>query len=244
MDKSKKIIRKNKLVKDLSDKLIREMFVLFEKYYDHVDYERFASDLKEKTHVFFFYEVKTNRLVGFSTIFRKTIPEIAPGTFLFSGDTVIHEDYWGSKALQKSFFWFILESKLLSPGRPVYWMLMSKGVKTYLMMRKNFEASYPNYQGKTPPPFDHILNEFYSMKFPGDFKKESGLILFKEKMGSVKSTLKPPPEKAVNNLDADYFFRINPQYSQGDELACVCEIQFSDFAFLTFKFFVPGFKRK
>lgn len=236
---SKKLRRSTLTIEELTSDLKVQMFKLFEQYYDHVTYERFLQDLNEKTHVFFFHEPETNRLVGFSTIFRKVIPEIAPGVFLFSGDTVIHEDYWGSKALQKSFFWFILKSKLLTPFAPLYWMLMSKGVKTYLMMRKNFKYSFPNVLGPTPKTYHHVLQSFYAMKFPGDFRSELGLILFKEKVGAVKHRLDVNPESIMNNPEAQFFAESNPRWDQGEELACVAEIRFTDFLFHVFKFFIP-----
>ncbi len=239
MTSRKKIIRQNALVEDLSEALKRDMFSLFEKYYDYVDFDRFLTDLNEKTHVFFFYEQGTKRLVGFSTIFRKEIPEIASGLFLFSGDTVIHEDYWGSKALQKSFFWFILESKIVSIRRPVYWMLMSKGVKTYLMMRKNFPASYPNYREKTPKEFKRVQNAFYQLKFPKHFKAESGLIVFEEKAGSVKTDSHFKPKEKTEDPEANFFYQKNPGFENGEELACICEIRFVDFSFHLKKFFLP-----
>jgi hypothetical protein len=238
-DKAKTLKRSTILMEKATSSLKQEMFELFEEYYDHVTYERFLADLNEKTHVFLFHEKGTNRLVGFSTIYRKKMKSVAPGIFLFSGDTVIHEDYWGSKALQKSFFWFILESKFLSPFSPVYWMLMSKGVKTYLMMRKNFKASYPNKFSKNPDMFDRVLKNFYSLKYPENYLHEKGLILFQEKIGSVKQSLELPTEKIMAHQDAVYFFDVNPNWMEGDELACVAEIRFTDFMFHIVKFFLP-----
>lgn len=240
----KALTRKTLLISELSETVKREMFALFEKYYDHVDYPRFLSDLSEKTHVFMFYDQQTSRLGGFSTIFRKEIPNIAKGCFLFSGDTVIHEDYWGSKSLQKSFFWFILESKLISPFRPVYWMLMSKGVKTYLMMRKNFVKSYPNGKEATPSEFKRVQTEFYKMKFPQDYNPATELILFKEKLGSVKAELVTPSDKALKDPESVFFYQKNPKHLDGDELACICEIRFTDFLLHVFKFFIPIFKTR
>lgn len=234
-----KVVRKLLRIEEVDESLQKEMFSLFEKYYDHVDYSRFKEHLREKTHVFLFLEGSGKKVIGFSTIYRKAIPEITKGTFLFSGDTVIHEDYWGNKMLQKSFFWFIIESKIRSPFSPVYWMLMSKGIKTYMMMRKNFYDSYPNYQRPTPPHFQETLNRFYEMKFPGDFNKKTGLILFKDKLGAIKASLTPPPEKVLVSEESKFFHKLNPNFLEGDELACICEIRFRDFFAHVFKFFIP-----
>ena len=241
---SKQNTRKLVNISDLTPARKEEMYGLFEKYYDDVSYPRFIKDLEEKTHVFIFEEKQTNRLIGFSTIYRKSIPDIAPGTFLFSGDTVIHEDFWGNKMLQKSFFWFIISSKIQSPFKPVYWMLMSKGVKTYLMMRKNFKQSFPNYQRKTPNHFQEALDQFYLMKFKDSYVSNRGLILFSEKMGSVKANLTKEQETSIRDLDSQFFFSKNPNYQAGDELACIAEIRFMDFLLHIFKYFIPIFPTK
>lgn len=238
-----KISRRFQKVESLSSEQIKIMFDLFQAYYDHVSFERFVQDLKEKTHVFMFYEKGSQRLVGFSTIFRKSLPKICRGSFLFSGDTVIHHDFWGSKALQKSFFFFILNSKLRSPFSPVYWMLMSKGVKTYLMMRKNFQESYPNYLRSIPNNVRHARDEFYKLKFDECYRPERGLILFPEKIGSVKNDIQNAPEGAKNDPDSLFFFKTNPGFGNGDELACICEIRFRDFLLHFFKYFIPVKKR-
>jgi hypothetical protein len=238
------ITRKLILVTSLNEKTIQEMFLLFGKYYDDVTLERFVLDLKEKTHVFMFYPKGSSRLIGFSTIYRKIIPEISSGLFLFSGDTVIHEDFWGSKALQKSFFWFILSSKFRSPLRPVYWMLMSKGVKTYLMMRKNFPYSFPNYLEAMPMVFKNARDAFYTIKFPGAFDAEKGLIRFPEKIGSVKEGTKQASHEALKDPEALFFFKMNPQFQAGEELACICEIRFKDFLYHIIKYFNPLWNHK
>lgn len=233
---SYQIKRKLLRIENLEPALVQEMFALFELYYDDVTFERFQSDLKEKTHVFMFFDGK--KLIGFSTIFRKTISSIGPGTFLFSGDTVIHQDYWGNRMLQKSFFWFLVSSKLRSPLRPVYWMLMSKGVKTYLMLRTNFFESYPNHLRPTPAQYQKTLDSFYSMKFGNSYSPETNLIRFKEKMGSVKSDVSAATAKILTDADSQHFYKKNPDFHEGVELACLGEIRFIDFASNVTKYFL------
>ena len=90
----------------LSEQTMSEMFDLFEKYYVEVSEAQFRSDLMEKTHVLMFKS--GDELIGFSTIFRKRIPAVGEGTFLFLGDTVIREDFWGSKILQTTFLRYVV----------------------------------------------------------------------------------------------------------------------------------------
>lgn len=224
--------------------LRKKMFSLFEKYYVDVDFSRFEGDLEEKTHVFLFYEKRTKELVGFSTISRRRMKDIAPGLFLFSGDTVLREDCWGSKILQQCFYRYIVASKLMTPHRPLYWMLMSKGFKTYMMMRMNFRRSYPNHSGPIPSLFQRVLDRYYGKKFGDAYDSKSGLITFPIPLGAVKGGFADPTEKQLADPDIRYFLKRNPDYRNGVELACVTEIQFTDFIGHVPKFFLKRRKPK
>lgn len=216
-------------VSALSEPVRGEMYSLFSKYYVDVNPDQFARDLSEKTEILFFRELKGNRLIGFSTVLRKKFPHISPGIFLYSGDTVIHEDYWGSKMLQRAFLKYVTQTKLQNIFKPVYWMLISKGFKTYLMMRKNSVNSWPRPFCPTPKHFLHLRDEFYQMKFGSDFSPQTGLIRFKEKKGAVKGEIADPKPYHLRDPDVAHFLALNPAYRDGVELACVTEIQLKDF---------------
>ena len=221
--------------------LKNEMFKLFEQYYDDVTFNGFSKDLAEKTHCFILRNSK-QKLIGFSTIFRRKefLPDSGQYTALFSGDTVIHKDYWGTKALQKAFFFYILQSKIFSFNKPVYWFLQSKGHKTYLMMRKNFIASFPNYKTPTPVKAQVVLNSFYRQKYGDNFKSKSGLIQFENSLGAAKIDMCKPSKEASLDKDTQFFLERNPDYAKGDELACICEIRFRDFLGHIPKYFLKG----
>jgi hypothetical protein len=232
-----KIVR----VSDLSADLRRRMFQLFERYYVDVNFDEFSHDLSEKTHCFLFWS--NDELVGFSTIFRKRIPEVAPGVFLFSGDTVLQEAYWGTKILQKAFFRYIVESKIRSLNEPLYWMLISKGYKTYLMMRKNFAQSYPARTRPTPSKYEKILNAFYGWKYPRHYNPKSHLIDFGRNHGAVKGKIAFPTEDRMSDPEVKYFMEHNPNFHEGIELACLAEILWSDFLGHIPKYFLRPFSR-
>jgi hypothetical protein len=213
-------------ISDLSAVDIAEMFTLFSQYYSDVSFEKFKSDLSEKTHVFVHKD--ESGWVGFSTIFRKKISGL-PGTYLYSGDTVLKESHWGSKLHQMSFFKYIVSSKLSSPFSPVYWMLISKGFKTYMMMRRNFAESYPSPFKKTPEALQKIMDRFYNAKFGTHYSPKSGLIDFNNPQGAVKANIASPSPDAIKDPEISYFLKLNPNYNLGVELACITEIRFSDF---------------
>jgi hypothetical protein len=226
----------------LSEKTIAEMFGLFEKYYVDVSEAQFRSDLMEKTHVMMFWAEA--ELIGFSTIFRKRIPAVGRGIFLFSGDTVIREDYWGSKVLQTTFLRYIVATKIAHPLEPVWWMLISKGFKTYMMMRKNFGCSFPRESRALPSLMRSIRNRFYSWKYGSAYNAESGLITFEHSHGAVRGQLAEPSAYHLKNPDVRFFLKNNPRYTDGVELACIAKIRFADLMALVFGYPLKAFLSK
>jgi hypothetical protein len=222
------------LASDLTDQHQAQMYEVYAKYYDTTTFEIFKKDLSEKTHVIIF--THHGRIIGFATKFLKEIPELGKGLFLFSGDTVMEQEYWGSKKLQKAFFWFTLRERLRRPFTPFYWMLISKGFKTYKMMRNNYPISYPQYKKPTPPEFQRRMDQFYAGKFGESYRPELGLIIFDFPSAAVKGDIAKPREKDLVNPDISYFLEKNPDYQKGVELACITEIRKRDFLTLLLKY--------
>ena len=224
----------------LSESDTTEMFLLFEKYYDGVTKEKFLVDLSEKQDVFLFYAHGSGQrtLAGFSTIFLRklSLPKLGlKAFFVFSGDTVIEEAFWNRKFLQRQFFTYVYSARLRNPAIPLYWMLMSKGHKTYLMMRKNFPTSYPNSLGPTPPNIQAMNDFFYSQKFGNAYDHKTGLISFEDSGGAVKPQFGFAQAKIGSDLDSSFFNLRNPDYAKGIELACIADIQFRHFFPLIWK---------
>lgn len=213
----------------------REMYALFERYYCACSYDRFCADLAEKTHVILLRE--PHAIAGFSTLLRRRLPAVAPGTFLFSGDTVLRDDLWGGQALQRAFFGFIAGTRLARPFEPLYWMLISKGFKTYLMLSRNFAMSLPR-RGRTPGAAERQVYEgFYRWKFGEAFQPASGRILFPAPRGAVRAGVAEPDARARADPDVAYFLERNPGYAQGEELACMARVRLADLALQAAKYF-------
>lgn len=213
------------------------MYLLFQTYYRDVTEKLFLSDLSDKNYVLLFWDKKPTPepLVGFSALYVRT--ETSRAITIFSGDTVLHERCWGSKILQKSFSKFIAVTKFRNTHRKVYWMLMSKGYKTYLLMRKNFPVSYPNYLGATPKQCLQVRNEFYHKRYGQAFDDKTSLIRFDEPHGAVKEEIAVPSPAAIQaDPEIAYFIKANPNYLAGDELACIAEIRLRDIAYTMTKY--------
>ena len=219
------------------------MYALFEQYYTTTDFNQFCIDLAEKDEVFIFRS--EHELIGFSTIFKKKTPTPkGPATLIYSGDTVIRRDFWGQKFLQRRFFWYIVRAKLSSPWRPVYWMLISKGFKTYLMMRRNFRHSFPNSNLETPAIMKAVMDKFYLGKFGTDYKSQTGRIEFPKLSTAVRDGIACPTGNYLKDPEVQFYLKQNPEFEKGTELACIAEIRIQDFLLHIPKFFLPKFLHK
>ncbi len=237
--KTRYAIRK---VAGLSESEVTRLFRVFEPYYQDVSLDLFRQDLSEKTHVALLYGRETpeseEELFGFSTILCREIPEAGDGIFLFSGDTVVDKRFWGAKTLQAAISTFLLRAKLRHPHRPLYWMLISKGFKTFLMMRNNFPLSYPGsgVDDVVSTRLHSKMNAFYGWKFGPCFDPSSSLIRFPKSMGAVRGPIADPDSKALKHPEVRYFVEKNPDYREGVELACIAEVRLRDLVRLMFKY--------
>src|SRR5262249_27227265 len=128
-----------------------QMLALMQVCYAGVSAERFARDLAEKQYVILLSARRSGELVGFSTL-RVAEEQVEGRTVevVFSGDTVIHPDYWGQKELQVRFGRFMLARKLRRPLRPLLWLLLSAGYKTYLLAVNHFPRTLPRHDWEAP----------------------------------------------------------------------------------------------
>lgn len=204
------------------------MFALFQVYYKDISFEKFYKDLKEKTTVIILREAKSKNIKGFSTI-SVTLEKDQFGksfTSVYSGDTVLDKDYWGTSALGVSFLKYLWIQKTKAPFRPLYWFLISKGYKTYLLMANNFKTHFPRYETKTPDHMKYIMDKFYSKKFNDQFEPEKSTIRLKEVSSSLKENVAEISKKDLTVPRIHFFATKNPDWKKGVELACIAEMTF------------------
>jgi hypothetical protein len=221
-------------VSALEGSVRQEMIQLMEAHYDGVSHATFFQDLADKDHVFLFHS--QGRLIGFSTILCRACPGIPRATILFSGDTVIDQAFWGRSFLQITFGRYVLEQKLKRPWQPLYWMLISKGYKTYLMMRRNYPWSFPQPGKEMPPRERQAMVRFYGDRFGTEFDPTTGLIRHSSGNYAVKEEWAEPPQELLSDPDLAHFVARNPDCREGVELACIAEIRLRDYLAIFWKY--------
>lgn len=220
----KKLKFQIKAIKDVSLEEQKIMQTLFLEYYEMPNPNDFFTDFQKKDHVIILRDKKTGEIKGFST--QKILTHAKDGKVyegLFSGDTIIDKEYWGGAALKFGFFWYLSRRVLHKPWKRIYWHLISKGYKTYLLLTNGFVTFYPRHDKATPEFEQWLIDSFAEKLYPKDYIKDKGLLIFKEQHDYLKGDVAPIKEDLLKFPHIKFFSEKNPNWARGDELVCVGE---------------------
>lgn len=213
----------------ISQPQLKEMYAIYAQYYENTNFPLFLKDFSNKHGAILIFHPKTARIVGFSTM---AVHQFEFGhqryTFVFSGDTVIEREFWGTRALQASFAKLLIKLRFQYPMDEFYWLLISKGYKTYLLMANNNYTYYPNLENK----HQHLapVVEYYCKKFfPQYYCELTKLLNFGEDYQPLKGDVAPiTHQMRIENPKIDYFAQLNPTWEQGTELPCIGYLGWSE----------------
>jgi hypothetical protein len=206
----------------LTDNNIRAMFELMDTFYDQMFYSNFIRDLSEKDYCILLLD-EAGCIKGFSTQKLITVPLNGKEVHgVFSGDTIIHKEYWGSMELYKVFAQSFIQSGSQYPE--FYWFLISKGYKTYKMLPLFFKSFYPNCQESTPTYEKQIMDVFGHLKYPGEYNEMTGVVEYRGQKDKLKEHVADITEKQLRDKNIRYFINANPGYSIGHDLVCLTRL--------------------
>ncbi|UJR81091.1 hypothetical protein [Sandaracinus amylolyticus] len=210
-------------VRSLAPAEIDVMWTLFARHYEDVTRETFEQDLAPKQHVILLREAVSRQIVGFSTI---EVDRRHVGgrdiVSIFSGDTIVERRYWGTRALHRAFFRYVMALKLASPTTPVYWFLITKGYKTYLLLTRNFPEHWPRHDRATPPWQQAILDDLATRRFGDAYDARHGVLRLADSgHGRLRAEVAPIDETLAHDPDVRFFVERNPGAPRGDELCCL-----------------------
>jgi hypothetical protein len=234
--KKHKIFANHIKLDNLSLQQIKEMHSLFIQYYHNAEFSTFVDDLSEKDGLILIRESKSKRIVGFSTLktlrFRLKGKEVKG---IFSGDTILERKYWGTNKAMICFVKVLLKEKLRDPLTPLFWLLISKGYKTYLLLANNFPKHYPHHQGK----FDElatVVEQYCQNLYPSYFDAQQQILDFGgdyQKLRGEVAEITAELKRSVPKIG--FFEERNPNWREGKELPCIGEINASMFTFFAQK---------
>lgn len=216
---------------ELTDTQRGRMCSLLNDFFENVSRAQFDADLAEKEWVFVFSDA-AGTVQGFSTLMRLNVTvDDRPVVAVYSGDTIIHPDFWHELELPKIWgkhvFDLAAEVHAETPEAKVYWFLISSGYKTYRFLPVFFESFYPSYRRPTPPEIQRAIDALARYKFGKQYDPATGIIRLADS-APLRQGVAAVDERRLKNQDIAYFIQRNPGHAAGDQLACLVEIDFAN----------------
>lgn len=216
------------------------MYALFERYYSATSPAAFHADLAAKRLVILLHDER-DVLRGFSTL---AVDEFEYAgrrrRAVFSGDTIIHHEFWGEQAL--AFAWTELAGRLKAeaPDVPLYWFLISKGVRTYRYLPAMARHFYPSWKEATPPEMQCLLDFLAQARFGAAYQAGEGVIRFAQSRGQLRQPWLVVSERELERPEVRFFLQRNPRHGLGEELACLTELALENMRPLARRLFEKG----
>lgn len=205
----------------VSEQSRAELYELFQQFYDNTCRDRFFADFSNKHWLIRMSD--KGRLVGFSTQQLVELP-CKGGTirFLFSGDTIVHPDYWNQSRLAGAFGHLFLRVEAES-STPLYWFLISKGFRTYRFLPVFFHRFYPHHSAGDAD-LKPLLDAVAASMFKTAYNPRTGIIEADPTKDHLIHSLADIPPARKRDPHVAFFQRANPSYTAGSELACLASL--------------------
>lgn len=207
-------------VSELRPEWVVQMRELMQSHYEGVSEQQFLTDLQAKQWVILLHH--NEQLCGFSTqaLFDHQ-HESRLTKILFSGDTIINKGHWGSMALPVAWGRLMLSLQTSYPDTELYWLLTSKGYKTYRFLPVFFHEFYPCYTAETPAFEKTLLCSVATQRFGGRFDSAAGVLRAEPGAQRLREGIAELDGKRLRDSHVAFFQRQNPGHCRGDELVCL-----------------------
>jgi hypothetical protein len=210
-----------KAVRDLGRAEIDAMHALMTAHYHAVPRELFEGDLTKKDEVLLLHDA-AGRLRGFTTLAWNPAGEFAEGDLLFSGDTIIDRECWGTQELVRAFCRHAGAWKR-ERARPLFWLLISKGHRTFLYLPLFAHRFHPHPE-REEGEWGGIASRAAAAMFGAAWRPEQGVIRFPGSHGHLREAIAGPGDRESRNPMVRFFLERNPDYRDGVELLCLTEM--------------------
>lgn len=198
------------------------MYGLLAHHFNGVTEAQFLRDLAEKNRVILM--TRDDRLVGFSTLLAySTIFEETSINVIYSGDTIVAPEAWGTTALPRAWVAAVNELRAGMPHGPCYWLLLTSGFRTYRFLPVFWREFYPCFERATPLREHLLLNQLAQRQFGSQFDPMTGVVRFLKPQQLARG-LEAIPKGRTNDPHVTFFAQRNPGYANGDELVCLTEL--------------------
>jgi hypothetical protein len=215
-----------------------EMYALFARAYDATDRQRFLTDLAAKRDVLLLRDGE-GRIAGFTTlaVFEdegdrgedgESEDRGHPIRVVFSGDTLVDPACWGSNTLNFAWIRHVARIRAEAPETPLYWLLLSKGFRTYRYLSTFAHQYVPRRDGPDDPALVALRDRLAARLFWPAFDKTRGIVAHDPPRDRLAAPLATLPKTGRAAGEARFFAQRNPGYLHGEELVCLCPLDDSN----------------
>ena len=220
---------KSVLRSELSATDIQSMFRIFRENFNGAMPGIFERDLSSKNWVVLLRDSATNEIEGFSTLaLYETTFNHYPLSVVYSGDTIIRREYWGTPQLPSTWIKTVLE-KSANMVQPLYWLLISSGYKTYRFLTVFYREFYPRYDVPTPPDIQSLMEHLAAQRFGSDYHCEEGVVRFRDGATPLREGVAEVTDERLHDPHVAFYIARNPGYVNGDELVCITRVHPENF---------------
>jgi hypothetical protein len=198
------------------------MFHLLAQHFDGVTPAQFTRDLAEKNWVILIR--RSGHLVGFTTLLIYETSFVGePVSVVYSGDTIVAPEAWGSSALARG--WITAVNQLRERYRrgKYYWLLLTSGFRTYRFLPVFWREFFPRINAVTPTHIQRLRDHLAIERFGAQYDATCGIVRFHQPQ-RLQGGLKNVPVERTIDPHVAFFLARNPGHARGDELACLTEL--------------------
>ena len=214
---------------DLTQADIQAMFDIFSENFCGATIDIFQRDLCSKNWVILLRDEENGELEGFSTLaLYEASFQNQPLSVVYSGDTIIRPVYWGTPELPRSWIKTVIEKSAQMP-KPLYWLLISSGYKTYRFLTVFYQEFYPCCDMPTPPESQALMDHLALQRFGADYHPELGVVRFTEGATPLRDGVAEVTDARLLDRHVAFYLARNPGHIQGDELVCLTRVHPDNF---------------
>lgn len=198
------------------------MFGLLARHFAGVTREGFAADLAAKNWVILLE--RAGEPVGFSTlVVYETKFAHEPVSVVYSGDTIVIPEAWGSSALPRAWIAAVNDLRREFPRGRYFWLLLTSGFRTYRFLPVFWREFWPRTGGTFPPDLQALRDQLARERFGAQYDDRAGVVRFARPQ-RLRGELASVPAARTDDPHIAFFLRANPRHADGDELVCLTEL--------------------
>jgi hypothetical protein len=202
----------------------QQMYSVFSRYYENVDAKRFDADLETKDWII---QLRNDDqvVVGFSTLQAyEHRGSSGDALILYSGDTIVDRAHRTNGDLAGAFGHLLMRAVAQDKGMPIFWLLTSKGARTYRFLPVFFNTFFPVHDQETPEDIKLLVDEVALAKFGTDYSPSTQIVSHHERRDWLCASEHDPSLLERDDPHIRFFLQKNPGYARGDELVCLTEM--------------------